>query len=224
MTDEAPAPAPSEEKTPMDLPLPERVEVRKSGHHTLDMVTSICALVVSAISIYMAWDNGNDMSKLVHANSWPALQLGSGNRPDQNAGKMMEFGAINAGVGPARVHSFTYLVDGRPIDNPYVLAGIASACCKPVLDAALGRSKGDLRAALGDSGSQTLAATFLAPQKEIVVMRWPRTDENHGIWDDLDQARQARRITTRACYCSFFDECWEVESNKFPPRSVKRCP
>jgi hypothetical protein len=199
------------------------IPVRRSRVLTLDVITSVSALVISTLSIYMAWDNGNDMAKLVHANSWPALQLGSGNRDDHEAGPIMGFEVTNAGVGPARVYSFSYLVDGVEVTDPYELAGLARACCNEVLAPALARSKGEVRDVVGNVATQPLASTFLPPNRSRTVFFWKRTEQNQAIWDAVDKARQARRISTRVCYCSVFDECWVAASNTFPPRAVKAC-
>ena len=88
-------------------------EPHKTGHHLFDLVVSTCALLISGISIYMAYHTGHSMEKLVHSNSWPFLQMGSGNAGDD--GKLaIGFSVVNAGTGPARVHTFEFRVDGRP--------------------------------------------------------------------------------------------------------------
>jgi hypothetical protein len=208
----------------MELPAPERVEVRKTGQHTLDMVTSVCALMISAISIFMAWDNGNDMQKLVHANSWPALQLGSGNGDDAEALKLT-FSVQNAGVGPARVHSFGFLVGGVPVEAEWSIPNVARACCEKEFNEAVARFGGDVERAIGRYPSEPVGRTFLSPGQKVTVVHWPRTPDNAKLWDAVDHARwrEDRRLTTRACYCSVFDECWIAESDKFPPRKVPSC-
>jgi hypothetical protein len=208
----------------MEAPVPEKVEVRKTGQHTLDMVTSVCALVISAISIFMAWDNGNDMQKLVHANSWPALQLASGNSRDDRTQELY-FSVSNAGIGPARVHSFGFWVGGVPVKGEWSIENVARACCEELFNAAVARFGGDVSRALGNYPSQPVGRTFLSPGQHEIVVSWPRIPDNEKIWDAVDHARWTadRRITTRACYCSVFDECWIADSDKFPPHSVPSC-
>jgi hypothetical protein len=212
----------------MDPATPERVEVRKTGQHTLDMVTSICALAISAISIFMAWDNGNDMQRLVHANSWPALQLESGNTGETPGDRTQVLGFLvrNAGIGPARVHSFGFLVGGVPVRGEWLIEHVARACCEEAFNEAVARHGGDVNAAIGYAPSHPVGKTFLSPGQEVPVVRWPRTADNEKLWTAVDHARwdTDRRLTTRACYCSVFDECWIAESDKFPPRQVKTCP
>lgn len=195
-------------------------EPPRSGHKLLDMVTSTCALVISAISIYMAYDNGRDMQRLVHANSWPVLTLGSGN---SDGGKMsMSFGVRNGGIGPARIHSFEFLVDGAPVKGPppYTLA---QACCPEAWKKALAAADGkDYKAVDGEYTSR-VSQTFLSPGESKDALTWPRTETNGALWDAVDEARKRGRIATRTCYCSVFDECWVAEPGTFPPRSVSRC-
>jgi hypothetical protein len=206
----------------MDFGGLDRPEVRKTGQHKLDMITSICALGISAISIFMAWDNGNDMQKLVHASSWPALELGSGNHGTD--GFAISFSLKNAGIGPARVHTFAFFVDHKKIQSPYLMAGIAELCCSKEWTSGLARTGGDFLRVLGADMSRPIASTFLSPHEEVTAVRWPRTDENLPVWKAVDQARQQGRITMRVCYCSVFDECWIADQESFPPRAVASCP
>jgi hypothetical protein len=207
----------------MDFGGPDRPEVRKTGQHTLDMVTSICALGISAVSIFMAWDNGHDMQKLVHASSWPAVELGSGNR-DGQGGSSLSFGLKNAGIGPARLHTFAFFVDGEAVHAEYTMAALAERCCSAEWKSALQRTGGDVRRAMGGDISRPIAHSFLSPHEDATALRWPRTDENQTLWNAVDQARQRGRITMRVCYCSVFDECWIADPHSFPPPSVASCP
>lgn len=202
---------------------PDRAEVRRTGQHTLDMITSVCALLISAVSIFMAWDNGNDMQRLVHANSWPVVQLGSGNTGDHGE-RELAFHLENAGIGPARIHTFEFRVDGKPIRKDYPLAGIAELCCTEEWTRQLGRKGGDFHAVLGNNGSQPIARRFLSPKEGATAIIWTRTEDNKGIWEAIDQARQAGRITLRVCYCSVFDECWVADQRSFPPETIAACP
>jgi hypothetical protein len=203
-------------------------EARKTGHHLVDMATSLFALLVSSISIYMAYDNGRDMQKLVHASSWPVLQLGSGNNRDGQP--MLAFNLLNAGIGPARVHTFEYLVSTGPngtgkvvvVNEGYLMEQIAEACCAEVFKAAKAKAGGAYQA-LGDIGTRPISRTFLSPKEVTTALGWSRTEANGHLWDTIDQARKDGRIDMRACYCSVFDECWVAEPNTFPPRKVASC-
>jgi hypothetical protein len=201
-------------------------EPPRSGHKLLDMITSTCALVISAISIYMAYDNGRDMQRLVHANSWPVLTLNSSNSGGRSSDGSLQlslsFGLRNAGIGPARIHSFEFLVDKVPVRGPWPYTLVA-ACCPDLWKKALADAGGKDYKAVGDEFTWPIAGTFLSPGEGASALGWPRSEANAAIWDAVDEARKQGRIATRACYCSVFDECWVAEPGTFPPRSVSRC-
>jgi hypothetical protein len=49
----------------------------------------------------------------------------------------------------------------------------------------------------------------------------PRTAENAQLWDLLE--KDEGRWNLEFCYCSVFDECWEVLSKWQEPEHVKQC-
>jgi hypothetical protein len=206
----------------MEAPAFEPPERRPTGHQLLDIVTSVCALVISFVSIFMAYDNGRDMQRLVHANSWPVLQLGSGNAGDKPGHRVLGFKVRNAGIGPARIHRFDLLVDGKPVRDEYLIRGLVQASSPEAWKAARAKTTED-REALGSNWSRPISRTFLAPGEEAVAFGWPATEINEPLWRLVDEARQAGRITTRVCYCSVFDECWVADGKAFPPAPVDRC-
>jgi hypothetical protein len=53
-------------------------------------------------------------------------------------------------VGPARIHSFEFLVDGVAVPSGYLLRNIAEACCEKVRRA-VRAGAGEDQIALGDS-------------------------------------------------------------------------
>jgi hypothetical protein len=212
------------EDTSMEIQAPERVEPRKTGNQTVDLVLSVCALLISGLSIFLAWYTGDSMDQLVQANSWPALQLGSGNASDE--GKLrISLTVENAGIGPAQIHRLDVLVDGVDITdrNGALIHLLVEACCGEDYKKALARAGGDPVAALGADMTRPVARTFLSPRQEANVLLWPKTEANSEIWSSVDQARRKGRISLRACYCSVFDECWIAQTYTFPPRKVDDC-
>jgi hypothetical protein len=207
----------------MEIPAPERVEPRKTGHEVVDLVLSICALLISALSIFMAYYTGDSMDQLVQANSWPALQLTSGNASEDGQTWQLDFEVINAGVGPALVYSLDYRVDGVTVSGGNIVRLLAEAACGDAMKAAAFPSGESKRDVLGLEMTSWVARSFLSPREKKIALRWPRTETNRAIWECMDTARQAGRITLRSCYCSVFDECWVAETHTFPPRKVDDC-
>lgn len=201
----------------------ESPEPRKTGHRWLDMVVALLALFMSVLSIFVAQHTSQTMERLVHANSWPFLQLGSGNANDDRQPELALV-VSNVGTGPARIHAFDVLVDGQPISRERNMTyGVIEACCSDTFQAAVTRAGGDHIAAVGYDLTTPASQIFLASNEDVSPMRWTRNDTNAELWRAVDMARQTGRIQMRACYCSVFDECWIAETNVFPPTPVASC-
>lgn len=208
MTDELPPPA-----NPQDP--------KRTGIRWLDMAVAFSALLISAVSLFMAQQSNQSMEQLVRAGSWPFVQLGSGNVSDDGE-RQLAFGAENVGTGPARIYTYTVEFDGEPLaPNGHLLTNLLRACCNDAFETALADFGSD--AVFGDEVSSPVARRFLAPNADVVAMRWARTEANAALWAQMDQARQDGRITTSVCYCSVLDECWIARSNAFPPEEVDSC-
>lgn len=206
----------------MTLEPTESPEARKTGHRWIDLFVAFSALFISALSIFLGQQTGNSMEKLVHANSWPFLELGSGNTDGQQH-SAITLGVENVGTGPAAIYWFEVEMDGAPLRRDgHMLTNLLSACCRDAFDEALARHGGSLPATFGYEVSSPLGSRFLASNGDIDAMRWPRTEDNAELWDALDRARQTR-MTMSACYCSVFEECWIARSNTFPPDKVDSC-
>jgi hypothetical protein len=169
----------------------------------------------------VAQQSNQSMERLTRAASWPFVQLGSGNVGD-DGDRELAFGVENVGTGPARIYTHSVAFDGETLPSRgHLLTNLLRACCNEAFEAALADAGAD--AVFGDEVSSPVAARFLAPNADVVAMRWPRTEANAPLWADLDRARQERRITTSVCYCSVFDECWIARSDAFPPEEVDSC-
>lgn len=196
---------------------------KKSGVSWLDLTVSICALITSGVSIYMARENSSAMEDLVHANSWPFVQLSSGNSASGDVNDhTLTFALNNAGTGPARIYRFQFLVDDEPVDGANLFSNVANACCQQELRATLA-DVADPIEAVGMVQTSRITTTMLAANAEAVALRWSRTANNAELWDAMDRARQTGRIAVTACYCSVFDECWDARSNSLPTRRTAIC-
>ena len=197
-------------------------EPPKTGQRRLDLFVALAALMISAVSIFVARDTSQTMERLAHASFWPFLQLGSGNVRDDGV-RAITFAMDNVGTGPARIHTFELQVDGKPLAQGHLLTLVLRACCDAELATALERNGNDFSAIYGSEVSSPVSRRFLAPNASVTAMSWPRTESNAAVWTALDQARQRGRISMSTCYCSVFDECWIARTNEFPPQEVQRC-
>lgn len=203
-------------------PLHNPHDPKPTGRRWLDMVVAFSALLISMVSIFVAFQSNQSMERLTRASSWPFLQIGSGNSTDDGVAQLT-FGVSNVGTGPARVYKFEVRVDDQPLPRDgHLLTSLLLACCEAEFTAAIERT-GSQVGAMGQDMSSPVAERFLAPNGDIYPLAWARTEENRQLWTALDAARQSQRITSSVCYCSVFDECWIAHSNSFPPEEVNSC-
>jgi len=190
------------------------VEVEKphlphpTGYRRLDLVLPLVALFVSFVSILIAWHHTHVMQELVHqneklveANSLPYLQIsGSG------SSQRLTFNAINEGVGPAKIVTAEVFVGGRAVQS---LDQLLASCC----------SKGGYTGITASS----LDGRMVRPGDSVTFIDLPVTDANREAALALDRARQSKRIVTRLCYCSVFDDCWIARSDDPTPDPIDHC-
>jgi len=181
----------------------------------LDLLVALSALATSISSIWLALAQGDDMQRLVQAQSWPYIGFHSGNSTVDEATRervrSLGFTLVNQGVGPARVRWLELSVDGRAGPNPTAL----------VLRAA--RPPGDARISRGNTYSRSIQGRASGAGEEITFLRWHHAAQREPVWSALDKARFGR-IVIRACYCSVFDECWISHSESPDPVSMAACP
>jgi len=199
----------------MSLEPSEGPEPKKTGTRWLDTILALTAIVISSVSIYVAWHTSHSMEKLVHANSWPFIQLESGNTDEDRVTPVLTFVASNAGTGPAQIRSFHVLVDGQPVQQPNLMVNILRACCREAYQAVIGDSERPYDV-IGTVYTRPVAPSLIAPNAQILALAWPQTEANRQLWHAFDQARQTGRISARACFCSVFEECWETQQGSLP--------
>jgi hypothetical protein len=62
---------------------------------------------------------------------------------------------------------------------------------------------------------------FIPGGQSQFVFRVAKTEENAHLWDLL--AKDQGRWNLESCYCSVFQECWEVHGKWQEPEHVKQC-
>lgn len=182
---------------------------------SLDLLVAFAALATSISSIWLALAQGDDMQRLVQAQSWPYIGFHSGNSTVDEATRervrSLGFTVVNQGVGPARVRWMEVSVDGKPVPNTTAL----------MLRAA--RLPADARLDRRDVYTSGIRGRVLRAGEEITFLRWHHAVQREPVWSALDTARFGR-IEIRACYCSVFDECWISHSESPDPVAVAQCP
>jgi hypothetical protein len=195
-------------------------EAHRTGHHLADRIVAFSAIFISVCSLALAIHHGHTMERLVEANSRPFLEFDTNNAQIRPSGEVVrEFSATisNPGTGSARIERFSIALDNT------VVTDWREALQRLKGEAVAKQLMPDGALPAGELTYSTVAPGYLKGGGEQTIVRWLRSDSNAVMWDYLDAARQAGRITLQACYCSMFDECWIVRSAAFRPTPVAQC-
>jgi len=176
----------------------------------LELAVAVTALITSISSIVLAIGNGKAMDRLIKANSIPYLAGGFSDANPQGA-EVISLDLFNQGVGPAHEKSLKVSVDGHYVRS-----------MKEFYAALLGPA--------AVSGPQPFAhemvkngvkTRFVAAGQQQMIFRIPKTADNAQLWDRLQATED--RWSVAFCYCSVFDECWQVPNKWAEPQPVKEC-
>ena len=188
---------------------------RRSLRDTLDLLVALSALATSVVSIWLAVTQGDEMGRLVQAQSWPFVGFTSGNSSLDEATKQrvrsLTLSIENLGVGPAKVRSFEVLIDGHAVADHNALIRAA------------GKLENDIDVDQSTFYSLPVTGRVLRAGETLSFARWDRTESAAVAWDALDQARFGR-LDLRVCYCSVFEECWINSLQARDPLPVATCP
>ena len=175
----------------------------------LELVLAVTALVTSVSSIAIALHHGHIMQMLVQANSFPYLQGGFSDVTLEGS-QVLSLDLLNRGVGPAHQESLRVTVGGRYVKS-----------VKELFAAALGPEQSVKGVEILHPMWNRVRTRFIPGGQTQPVFRLPRTAENAQLWDLLE--KDEGRWNVEFCYCSVFQECWEVPSQWREPEHVKQC-
>lgn len=188
--------------------------INRSLKGKFDLLVALCALITSITSIWLSVSQGDDMQRLVQAQSWPILGFGTGNTEKNEVTgeweQIIGFELTNLGVGPAKVKSMEIWYNDKPMVSSQELL---DACCKmPEKTETKNRNT---------TTSNTVDRVLRAGQT-INFFNWKKTAEFTEEWDRLNIVRSALKV--RVCYCSVFDECWQADPRTTETKPVAQCP
>jgi hypothetical protein len=186
---------------------------RKTGRGHFDVIVSLTAIFISAVSLYVAIQHGKTERDLVAANVWPfpraILSNGYGNRGS------IAIGVSNGGVGPAKISSFELFYRGRPVSSGLDLL---RQCC------GLGPTTADVKAALPRGiYSSIVDGTVLRPGEENPVLQVQPSETAPGLANQLKRIDVLQQISFRVCYCSVLDQCWINDLRSTRTLAVGQC-
>jgi hypothetical protein len=178
----------------------------------LELVIAVTALVTSVSSIAIALHHGKVMEKLVEANSIPYMQGGFSDATLEGD-EVISLDLLNRGVGPAHEKSLRVKVGDRYVKSVPELVAASLGTRDPA-------EAHDAEKALRFTWN-AVPTRFIPGGQSQFIFRTAKTPENAPIWDRLDAAQS--KWTVEFCYCSVFDECWEVRGKWQEPQPVKQC-
>jgi hypothetical protein len=175
----------------------------------LDLVIAITALVTSISSIAIALHHGHIMQMLVQASSLPYMQGGFSDAT-LDGKEVLSLDLLNHGVGPAHEKSLRVKVG-----EAYVKSA------KELFAASLGPERSVKAQEVLHTLGNRVRTRFIPGGQTQFVFRLAKTAENAQLWDLL--AKDESRWDVEFCYCSVFQECWEVHSKWQEPENVEQC-
>jgi hypothetical protein len=185
---------------------------RHTGNRWFDLILALSAIFISAVSLAVAIEHGRTERDLVAASSWPFVKLMLSNQYSEGEGRpFAAFGAINGGVGPAKLQSFEVFYKGQAMRSG---ADLLRHCC------GLGPTVEDFRRQLPHGFHYEITdRTVMRPGETMVTFGAPRSTE---VGDSL--ADQITGLTFRTCYCSILDQCYVGDLRDTKVKEVKACP
>lgn len=185
---------------------------RRSGLPRFDVIVSLAAIFISAVSLYTGIDNARVQHRLLAASNWPFVGLILSNGYD--AADNIAIGVTNDGVGPAKIKTFEMSWRGKPLRSAIDLL---QRCC------GLARDPATIRKQMPAGISASLIDEFVLRAGEPnVVLKYYRAGADPAVTKRL--TLELRNLRFRVCYCSVLDECWFGDLWTTRTTPVRVCP
>ena len=175
----------------------------------LELVIAVTALVTSISSIAIAVHHSHIMDRLVQANSVPYMQ-GGFSTVTPEGGNIVSLDLLNRGVGPAHEKSLRVKVEGRYVKS-----------LQEFIDASLGAEEAAAATATLRSMKNSVRTRFIPGGEQQFVFRIAKTAENERYWELLKDSLPKWDVDY--CYCSVFEDCWQVVETFAEPKPVEEC-
>lgn len=185
-----------------------------SGHRWFDITASVCAMVVSFASLYLAIHHGHVMQQMAEANtrmvtatSWPRVSYSTSNVDERGQPSLIRFSLTNKGIGPASIQGMEVRYDGKPVKS---VRDLLKDCCST-----------DGNAAGLTWRLSTANGEILRPGEEKHFLHLNR-HEDAALWARVNAL--PAKVSVKVCYCSVFEECWVADSASNKATKVAACP
>ena len=186
---------------------------RRTGRPHFDVIVSLSAIFISAVSLFVAIQHGKTERDLVAANVWPFPRAILSNGYDSKGSTAV--GVSNGGVGPAKIRSFELFYRGQPVSSGLDLL---RKCCGLAPGAAA------VKAAFPNGTSNSIVdETVLRPGEDNPVLRVPPSTSAPDVTNRFAQVSVLTQVTFRVCYCSVLDQCWVSDLRSTHTEPVPEC-
>lgn len=187
---------------PDNLTRAERIFVRISVVQT---VIAVIGFFVGAVALYAALNEADAVRKQQQASVWPHIRV-----MDINYGapgeERFDIVVSNKGIGPARIEAVKVSIGGVEQTSWYEiirsLPGGASA----------------------GISSYRLADATLSPEEDLVAVSVAAKYSSVELVNAFRDLVRGGEAAMSICYCSVFDDCWQIDAGERRPASVKVCP
>jgi hypothetical protein len=188
------------------------------SRHWAESALSIFAVIIAAISLWIAIDTERTNRQLVAEAAWPFVHVytSGGSSPQLP----LTLSIANAGIGPAKIETLELFWNGKAYRNA---VDVLKDCCDYKTPHSDQLPAEDIPLSTSD-----VPGTVLRAGDNVSILRYVLTPDNTPTWQALRSQRM--KISFRICYCSIFNECWLTEIHRFSdqqgldPPSVKMCP
>src|SRR5690606_24626701 len=106
-------------------PALEHARRRLSNHRLFEVMIAIGVLMISAVSVFVAYNANRTQERILAASVWPALVFGTSNESPEGR-EQVSLDLLNSGIGPARIRWAEVLYGDKPVSGPYSLL---TTCC-----------------------------------------------------------------------------------------------
>lgn len=178
----------------------ERAFVRLTFWQT---VLSLVGVFIAIVALYAALTESEATRKQTAAAVWPFVQLTISDHLSAD-GAEFRISLTNAGVGPARMRAMRVLFEGIPLHDWHHALEL-----------------------VGEEGTHRLGQTYVS--RRVLI-----PGETIDMVSTMDRVLVGKFLESLArpgnsisyCYCSIFDECWVIDSDKDlqTPDPVEECP
>lgn len=189
------------------------------SRHWAESALSIFAVIIAAISLWIAIDTERTNRQLVTEAAWPFVHIYTSTGDDPQ--RPLSLNIANTGVGPAKIETLELFWRGKPYRNSLEL--LKDCCAYKAGHTDQSPLQGNPLSTSGVAGTVLRAGDF------VPFVRYMLTANDASTWEALHSERQ--NIGLRVCYCSVFNECWLTELRQLlsgkqdlNPPSVKNCP